>query len=346
MTYKQVIPPPQPPNGTIISENHSSNCSITPIKTIKTEKLPGSVGAATQSTQSPFVPLPLVNHSQSPSIKTSHHNQLPIKTEHAQPQVPVLPDFETLTKIVAQQQSSSGNDQKTHKALKSEATAMAVTTTTNTTKTQTSDVDVERLRAKYKHLKDKYNRLLQRHRERKNNKRKRRQKKMNKIIKSEETNTNTKKNEEVRVMGISDIKIPKYSDDKAAQIKLELEQKLFGSQGLGQGAGDSQTSHKKEKKRPRMCTVINEKMYKCSYCDHEFSRHHHLVRHERMHTGEKPFKCDEIGCDKRFHRNDYLNRHKLSDHGVNPYSCQQCNKTFRTKKLFDKHQYKYHPDFC
>ncbi|KIW14918.1 hypothetical protein PV08_07703 [Exophiala spinifera] len=46
---------------------------------------------------------------------------------------------------------------------------------------------------------------------------------------------------------------------------------------------------------------------KCSFCGHEFSKMEHLQRHERSHTGERPFEC--ATCEKRFSRRDVLNRH-------------------------------------
>ncbi|PVH69489.1 hypothetical protein DL98DRAFT_625011 [Cadophora sp. DSE1049] len=47
---------------------------------------------------------------------------------------------------------------------------------------------------------------------------------------------------------------------------------------------------------------------KCNYCERRFRKVEHLKRHERSHTGEKPFKCTQ--CSKRFSRSDVLCRHQ------------------------------------
>lgn len=36
----------------------------------------------------------------------------------------------------------------------------------------------------------------------------------------------------------------------------------------------------------------NQKPYQCQHCDRRFTRPHEKVKHERIHTGEKPHACE------------------------------------------------------
>ncbi|KAG0139306.1 hypothetical protein CROQUDRAFT_101759 [Cronartium quercuum f. sp. fusiforme G11] len=70
-----------------------------------------------------------------------------------------------------------------------------------------------------------------------------------------------------------------------------------------------------------------EKKHRCEYCAQAFARRHDRDRHERMHTGEKPYICSQ--CKKGFMRSDalrYVEAGPILSNSLSDYHRAQSNK--------------------
>eukprot|EP00092_Neocalanus_flemingeri_P020777 GFUD01022513.1.p1 GENE.GFUD01022513.1~~GFUD01022513.1.p1 ORF type:complete len:752 (+),score=238.67 GFUD01022513.1:33-2288(+) len=69
--------------------------------------------------------------------------------------------------------------------------------------------------------------------------------------------------------------------------------------------------------------------YACTYCPKRFPHVSLLQIHERVHTGEKPFQCND--CGQCFGSQSSLIKHNRNIHTPEeqmPYKCNECGKTF------------------
>ncbi|KAG8880857.1 hypothetical protein FRB97_000367 [Tulasnella sp. 331] len=98
-----------------------------------------------------------------------------------------------------------------------------------------------------------------------------------------------------------------------------------------------------------------ERPFPCLICGKTFIQQSALTVHARTHSGEKPHMCNISGCDKSFGDSSSLARHRKTHQGSRPYRCEwigesavglmACNRTFTRRTTLQRHMKSHDPSW-
>lgn len=133
--------------------------------------------------------------------------------------------------------------------------------------------------------------------------------------------------------------LTKSLNDKNAEFeKLKDQLKVVQKESMTRLSEDNYFETRK--KRSRETENIKKHktengLYQCRICEYSTKHWWSLEKHIRIHTGEKPFKCDD--CPKRFADQSTFIKHKRIHKNDRPFGCTFCGKKFTQSTTLKTH---------
>ena len=78
-----------------------------------------------------------------------------------------------------------------------------------------------------------------------------------------------------------------------------------------------------------------KKRIQCRFCPRVIYNYSWLENHERMHTSERPYKCEKCNFSHAFYSR--LKKHMRIHNVERPYKCEECNFSFKTIYSLKRH---------
>ena len=82
----------------------------------------------------------------------------------------------------------------------------------------------------------------------------------------------------------------------------------------------------------------NKDAFQCDQCQRTFSDKRSFQGHLLVHSGKKPFVCEEKGCGRSFNNKSNLRIHSYLHLDKKPHACDQCDMSFTRPSHLKSHQ--------